>query len=1805
MAPIKRFADSEGPAFKKEKHTADDRASKRQKKLGSSSNEHGSTTSQSVVGSTKSQKVPQPSIFKDEERAFPRGGASVLTPLEHKQIQIEATQDVLFEQAGNKRPGNGAESDDGVDEETEAAPRATKKIKKAKGSKKAADIEEARIRTEGLSYKRLVPGSMVLGQVTQITSRDIALALPNNLTGYIPLTAISDKLTSKIEKLLDDEVATENDGEEPEEIEDIDLNDLFVLGQYLRAYVTSTGEDSTVNGVAKSKKRIELSVNPKQANHGISKSDIVINSMLQASVLSNEDHGLVMDLGLGDDTLKGFMSSKELGLNVEHAEVQEGAVFLCLVTGLSSDGRIIKLSADLHKAGNLKKPNFLAEAPTIDLFLPGTAVDMLITDISSSGITGKIMGLLDVTADLIHSGAAESQKDISDKYKIGSKVKARIICTFPNVEPRRLGVSLLDHILSLSSRSLSIGKITKEPLQALPMSSFVEEAKVIKVEPTTGLFLDLGVRGILGFAHISRITDGKIETLLETTGAYKIGSKHRARAIGYNPMDGLYLVSLESRVLDQPFLRIEDIQIGQVVKGKVDKLIITKKGAAGVLVHLADGITGLVPEMHMADVHLQHPDRKFKEGLSVTARVLSVDLDKRQIRLTLKKTLVNSETGVWSDYSRISPGAKAPGTLINVLRNGAVVQFYADVRAWLPVSEMSEAYIEDPTQHFRIGQVVNVHVLSVEPENGKMTVSCKDTGSFGLEQQAAFKALKVGEVVKGSVTEKSADTVTVDLDSGIKGILRLGQLTDGSERKDLATLKRVRVGQVLDDLVILEKYTKKPMVALTNKPSLVKDARAAKLIASFEDVQEGQTVHGFVRGITPERVFIEFGGGVVGLLFKSQLAEDIAKLPDFGLRKDQSITARVTHVDHSKQRFWLSMKTEVGGQDDQATKKALAPTPGENVTNAVDGESKSTSEFSLGKATTARITSVKSTQVNVQLADNIQGRIDVSEMFDEWEDIKDKKHPLLEFRPKQIIPVRVLGIHDARNHRFLPITHRQGKVPVFELTAKKESIISSEKDLLTLDKVTVGSSWIAFVNNIADYCVWVNLSPNVRGRIEFMDLSDDVSLLSNVAENFPIGSALKVRVKNVDVSTNRLDLSATSSSSTHSLTWQSLKKGMVLPARVTKVTESSIIVQLNDSIAGPVTLTELADDYSQADPTIHKKGDIIRLCVTDIDLPNKKVGLSTRPSNVLSSSLPVKDPQISNISQLKVNDVVRGFVKNVADGGLFISLGPRVTAFVRISDISDAYIKDWKAGFEIDQLVTGKIIAVDSALNHVQMSLKASIIDKDYVQPLQFSDIKPGQIVTGKVRKVEDFGVFIVVDNSNNVSGLCHRSEIADGQKVEDVKALYKEGDAVKAKVLKLDEKKRRINFSLKYSNIKGSPEDSHDSDEDVSDGGVDIENSGSEGEVLEDDTEMRDVHSTDDEEEAEEGNHHFDEMDVDEVPITKSISGLNTSGFDWTGTSLGPDEGDAVSDMEQGEDVSKKKKKHRKPEIKIDRTGDLDKIGPQSVADFERLLLGQPNSAELWVRYMVFQRELNEIEKSRQIAKRALATIFPREEKEKLDVWTALLHLENDFSSDDTVEEVFKEACQYNDAREMHDRLIKIYIQSGKLDKTDSLYQSMIRNKSFTADPALWISYANFLMSTLSPPSPTRARALLQRATQSVPSNLHRNLTSKFGALEFKSPNGDAERGRTIFEGLVSAWPKKGDLWDMYVELERAHGEKENVRQLFERMVKLGMKRRRTMLIFRRWLDFEEDVGNSKGAERVKAFESEWKEKKEGVEGA
>ena len=92
--------------------------------------------------------VPRISKVREEEVAFPRGGASLLTPLEHKQIQIEATRDVLFEQH------SGQSKADLAGEDVVAIRKGRRpKSKSAKKITEGNEPQEEIVTIEGLSYK--------------------------------------------------------------------------------------------------------------------------------------------------------------------------------------------------------------------------------------------------------------------------------------------------------------------------------------------------------------------------------------------------------------------------------------------------------------------------------------------------------------------------------------------------------------------------------------------------------------------------------------------------------------------------------------------------------------------------------------------------------------------------------------------------------------------------------------------------------------------------------------------------------------------------------------------------------------------------------------------------------------------------------------------------------------------------------------------------------------------------------------------------------------------------------------------------------------------------------------------------------------------------------------------------------------------------------------------------------------------------------------------------------------------------------------------------------------------------------------------------------------------------------------------------------------------------------------------------------------------------------------------------------------------------------------------------------------------
>jgi rRNA biogenesis protein RRP5 len=149
MAPIKRKTGPTNDSFMRSKPSAnhESRPSKRPRQEDSALIENDAQSTKTTF-----PKAPKISRVREEEIAFPRGGASVLTPLEHKQINIEATRDVLFEQQSTRtletEGGN-----HGASIKSKATTKKGKSILKGKKNGEQIVTEEEGIKIEGLSYK--------------------------------------------------------------------------------------------------------------------------------------------------------------------------------------------------------------------------------------------------------------------------------------------------------------------------------------------------------------------------------------------------------------------------------------------------------------------------------------------------------------------------------------------------------------------------------------------------------------------------------------------------------------------------------------------------------------------------------------------------------------------------------------------------------------------------------------------------------------------------------------------------------------------------------------------------------------------------------------------------------------------------------------------------------------------------------------------------------------------------------------------------------------------------------------------------------------------------------------------------------------------------------------------------------------------------------------------------------------------------------------------------------------------------------------------------------------------------------------------------------------------------------------------------------------------------------------------------------------------------------------------------------------------------------------------------------------------
>lgn len=1642
--------------------------------------------------------------------AFPRGGSSGLTPLEVKEISNEVTKDVLFEtSSGTKRKTTSNNS------------HKRKKVKKDKVENEQDDVKHVRV--ENFTFKNLIPGTLVLGKIKSIGRLDLTIAIGDNLVGYVPITSTSEEIRNQVETFAKQE---ENDDIEEEDDDDKNviitgtmqskafptLSDIFQVGQYLDAQV-SESEDH--------KKRIQLTIEPQVLNKNLEEEDFISGNIIQGSVRSIEDHGVILNIG---KPINGFISNKDL----KRLKLSPVVGQVLLTTILNKDARVLTLKPiDGSK-------NTIKTISSVDAIRPGIIVDALVSEIIKTGIITRVFGLVDGTINLSNTNELDF-KTLQHKYGVGNNIKARVAAVLLKGGTKKLMLSLLPQITSLPN----ITETTETALEAFPIGYKLDSTTIKAIDSNYFYFQING--DIIGQAHLSKIDSSKNFEV-----EYSVGTSHSSRVIGYNTYENILILTMDPKDINAKYLNARDIPSGELVEVEIVKVLPEQKG---INVKLNE-FNGFVPSIHMSDVKLIYPERKFKVGTKVKARVLKQNGGR--LFITLKKSLVNIEDEeVLNSFDKVTVGLKTPGTVEKFVHNGVIILFFNNLSAFLPKNEISETFVNNAKDFLKIGQSVNVRIMNIKED--KFVVTLKQSSDLN---ENSFDELSIGKtLVEASIIEKAKESVVIELENKVKGVVFNGHLSDGNYEQNRVVYKNLHVGDKLNVLV-LEKDLKNKSIIATCKQSLIEASRKQAFPVTFKDIKlDDKIIYGYIRSVTNMGLFISFGGKLTGLVLAKYASNggDLAKK----FYKYQSIICKVLRIDDENKRFLLSLK-DINDNNDAAI-------------NPIDDKIKFITDYQPGLQTEAIIKAVKGTQLNVQLADNVQGRIDITQCFSLYKNIKDTHQPLSQFHKNDRVKVKVIGFHDSKNHKFLPITHRKSnKNLIVEL-----SIIPS---VLEFSDLKVDDEVLAFVNNISRGVVWVSLSPNIKGRISFMELTDDVDVFNDMDNRIPIGTAIKGVIKTINSDHNVVTIVSRKSVIK---SFDEIKIGNKYPARILKVKDTYVLVELAEKIVASSFITDALNDYTTKLEHIFEPNDYTTASVISLDKESQKVAVSLRNDDA-------QDKLINTYQDLSRGDIVKGFIKNIADNGVYVSLGRSVHALVKISDLSDSYLKDWKKYFKPHQLVIGKISSCE-AEGQVRMTLKESEINGELKSFKKFDDLQIGDIYEGSVKTVTAFGVFVKLDETLNISGLCHRSEISDNV-IEDLTKLFGEGDRVKVKVLKIDREKKRLSLGMKASYFSESSIESDENENEPMDEEEDEVNSQSED--SEDDP--SDMEVDDEEDEIIE----VDPQDTEELSDSdsgyeqKSNEGaLSTGGFDWTASILDQAEDSDSSDEE--EEFTKKKKRSKGKKYVEDKTADINSRAPQSINDFERLIIGNPNSSILWMNYMSFQLQLSEVEKAREIGERALKTINYNDEQEKLNIWIALLNLENSFGTEESLEETFKKACQFMDSLTMHQKLASIFIISENFEKVDELYKKIFK-KFGSESVQVWVAYASNLLSRN---LKEQCHEILARALKVLPKRDHIEVVKRFAQLEYEQ--GELEQGRSLFEGLISDAPKRIDLWNIYIDKEIKFGkDKEKVEDLFERVITKKLSKKQAKFFFNKWVEYEDSLNDELGSLRVKAKAADYVEK-------
>jgi small subunit ribosomal protein S1 len=404
----------------------------------------------------------------------------------------------------------------------------------------------------------------------------------------------------------------------------------------------------------------------------------------------------------------------------------------------------------------------------------------------------------------------------------------------------------------------------------------------------------------------------------------------------------------------------------------------------------------------------------------------------------------------------------------------------------------------------------------------------------------------------------------------------------------------------------------------------------------------------------------------------------------------------------------------------------------------------------------------------------------------------------------------IVKINEEDNQAIIDIGRKnEAIIPLDQLRDKEGALLFKEGD--TLPVVITGSrgerpmvsydlakkrqamnEFIAEYDEGQEYIVEGTVTKKNKGGyvveadgLEFF-MPRTLSYLSSKTD--AIGKKVKGLIVKVDkekgsVVISRKELIERDKARTQEIVEKLLESREPVVGTVKKITSYGMFVDVG-GMDGLVHYSQISHKGPVNPSKYFKEGDEVNVVALDYDKKKRHLSLSVKEAN--------PDPWNNIDEVLGVGDTVTATVSNIEPYGVFVDLGEDLEAFLHVSEISwDKNVKHPKDYLEVSAEINVEVIEIDKENRRLRVSLK-NLLPKPMEEFAR--KYRVGNVVTGTVSSLTDFGAFVRLDG---VEGLLHNQE-ASWDKSKRARDIFKVGDEIEVKIIKIDTDAGKISLSRK-----------------------------------------------------------------------------------------------------------------------------------------------------------------------------------------------------------------------------------------------------------------------------------------------------------------------------------------------------------------------------------------------------------------------